>query len=607
MTLKKKMLFGYGAVFILVSVVILWAIVNIIFLGRAAEEILSENYRSILAADNMACSLAAQQRNLLTLLSDEENEQKLLTEIQDTDSLFLQWFSRAQDNVTIEGEQEIVDDIEQAYREYRTLLFGTGVQEFSYAQYQETYEPLSARITSLTDKLLTLNEHTMYNAQNRASAAASRAVWSTSVVAAAAFIIALFFIIVLAEKLVRPLTQFIEASRLISAGDYTTQVPLQTHDELGLLAGEFNLMVSKLKHYHELNIEHILTEKSKSEAILASIEDGLIVFNPDLAVTGINPSAKAIFALDISDYRPLSCEDFIHDPGVCGLIRETVNTGKNPSTEEHDRVLIVEHNDTAKHFLSSVTPIRGKEGEVTGAVLLLRDVTSLKEVERMKSEFIMAASHELRTPLTSLGMSLDLIRRTIEPTLQTREKELLSVASEEVGRMKEIVHNLLDLSRLEAGSIDLQFEKVPISRLFNHVKDIFSSQVEMKGAALEVSEPDSDTVIEADVNKLTWVLSNLISNALRYVRLGGHIRMAALKSRSNLQISVEDDGPGIPVELQSKIFQKFVQAGDGGGSGLGLAICKEIIRAHSGSIWVESEAGEGSTFICMIPISRRAP
>lgn len=262
--------------------------------------------------------------------------------------------------------------------------------------------------------------------------------------------------------------------------------------------------------------------------------------------------------------------------------------------------------EESRHYLFSVTAIRGKDRSLSGIVLLLRDITRIKEVERLKTDFIMAASHELRTPLTSLGMSVDLLLEHAAAGLAEKDRELLQAAHEEVLRMKALISDLLDLSRIEAGRIDLEFDKVPVQTLFDHAKDVFKSQVEMKEVSLGSEKIGDVSPVRADANKITWVLTNLISNALRYVERGGSIRLMAKQARTCVHLSVKDDGPGIPPEYQSKIFQKFVQVKgqETGGTGLGLAICKEIVRAHGSTIWVESSPGKGSTFTFTLPAAQ---
>jgi NtrC-family two-component system sensor histidine kinase KinB len=172
--------------------------------------------------------------------------------------------------------------------------------------------------------------------------------------------------------------------------------------------------------------------------------------------------------------------------------------------------------------------------------------------------------------------------------------------------MKALVNDLLDLSKIEAGKIELEFENVSVQSLFENVQEVFKGQAEMKQVKL-ISELTGDLPkVRADANKVTWVLTNLISNALRYVRQDGQIQIEAKKIGSHVHLSVRDDGPGIPPEYQSRVFQKFVQVKgrQSGGTGLGLAICKEIVRAHGGAIWVESSPGQGSTFTFTLPVAQ---
>ena len=610
MTLKKKILVGYGVAFLLMGLVVVWAVTNLVSLGKASDAILRENYRSILAAENMVDALERQDSGvLLVFLGDSE---KGIHQYRENEAMFLQWLARAKDNITIQGEGDLVHSIEASYAKYRqefsslTDLREAAKQPPQLPYYHKTIFPLFAGVRESCIRLRNLNEETMYAASLKAGYVATRAIWSTVFVAASALIVALVFSLLLAERMVRPLRRFMDASRKISAGDYAVQVPVETDDELGRLAGEFNQMATQLGHYHEMNIEQIISEKTKGEAILSSIEDGLVVFDPDLKVTGINPAGRRILDLEFAEVTNLVCADILPAPNICEMIRRTVETGMQPDVPEEQRIITLQKGERSRHYLFSVTPIRGRERNLSGIVLLLRDVTRLKEVERLKSEFIMAASHELRTPLTGMGMSVDLLLEHASHGLSEKDRELLQAAHEEVHRMKALVNDLLDLSKIEAGRIELEFEKVPVQTLFEHVHEVFKDQAEMKHVKLTI-EPASDLPdVRADANKATWVLTNLVSNALRYVGQDGQIRITAKRIGPHVHFSVRDNGPGIPTEYQSKIFQKFVQVKgqQSGGTGLGLAICKEIVRAHGGAIWVESSPGQGSTFTFTLPVAQ---
>ena len=610
MTLKKKILIGYGVAFVLMGLVVVWAVTNLVSLGKASDAILRENYRSILAAENMVDTLERQDSAvLLILLGDAE---KGIHQFRENESMFLQWLARAKDNITIQGEGELVQSIEANYAKYRrefsarTDLRDAAKPPLQVPYYEEAIFPLFAEVRDWCIRLRNLNEETMYAASLRAGTVANRAIWSTAFVAASALIVALIFSLLLAERIVRPLRRFMDASRKISAGDYAVQVPVETDDELGRLAGEFNQMAAQLGQYHEMNIEQIISEKNKGEAILSNIEDGVVVFDTDLKATGINPAGRRMLDLEFAEVQTLVCADILPAPNVCEMIRRTVETGMQPDVPEEQRIITLQKGERSRHYLFSVTPIRGRDRNLSGIVLLLRDITRLKEVERLKSEFVMAASHELRTPLTGMGMSIDLLLEHAAQGLAEKDRELLQAAHEEVYRMKALVNDLLDLSKIEAGRIELEFEKVPVQTLFEHVQEVFKGQAEMKQVKLTSELAGDLPEVRADANKVAWVLTNLISNALRYVRQDGQIQIAAKKVGPHVHLSVRDNGPGIPPEYQSKIFQKFVQVKgrQSGGTGLGLAICKEIVRAHGGAIWVESSAGQGSTFTFTLPVAQ---
>jgi NtrC-family two-component system sensor histidine kinase KinB len=606
MTLKKKILIGYGVAFALMGLVVAWAVINLVSLGRASGAILSENYRSILAAENMVDALERQDSAILLILLGEKD--KGADQFRENEAVFLEWLARARGNITIAGEAERIRSIEldfAAYRRQFSALIDLRVADGTLPSsvYQQTVYPLFARVRDACINLRKLNEQTMYAASVKAGSVASRAIWSTTAVAAAASIVALIFSLFLAERIVQPVRRFMEASRQISSGDYAVQVPVETGDELGRLAVEFNQMATRLGRYHEMNIEQIIAEKTKGEAILASIEDPLVVFDTGLKITAVNPAAHRMLDLPLSETSAMRCADIMPDAAVCELIRNMVETGVHPAVPDEQRIIVFPDGERRRHYLFSVTAIRGRDRNLTGIVLLLRDVTRLKEVEQLKSEFIMAASHELRTPLTSLGMSVDLLIEHAVQALPEKDRVLLRAAHEEVHRMKALVNDLLDLSRIEAGRIEMEFENLQVQVLFDHVLTIFKSQADMKGVEL-TAEAAGDLPVRADANKITWVLTNLISNALRYVGREGHVRLLARRIGQLVHLSVSDNGPGIPLEYQSRIFQKFVQikGQETDGSGLGLAICKEIVRAHGGAIWVESSPGRGSSFIFTLPV-----
>jgi NtrC-family two-component system sensor histidine kinase KinB len=584
--------------------------VNIVALGRATGSILRENYRSVLAAGNMIYALDRQDRGVLLAVGGDHESG--IREFRDNEAAFLEWLGRAKDNITIPGERTVVEAIESGYAEYRSSLpelidlqtrgLAPGPD---WQHYRTSMHDASAKVRDACLRLHDLNEATMYAASAHASHVAGRAIWSTTLVAFSSLLAALMFSQAFAERMTRPLRRFVSASRRISSGDYVVQVPVEGGKELRHLAREFNEMATKLRHYQQMNIGQIIAEQEKGEAILSSIEDGLIVFDPGLNVTTMNPAARHLLHLESDGRTGLTCEDVLRTPSACELVRQTVAQGVQPEMPDEARVIAVPGKRGTRQYLMSATAVRGRVQGLHGVVVLLRDITRLREVERLKSDFIMAASHELRTPLTGLAMSIDLLLERERENSTNGDRELLRVAHEEVHRMQALVNDLLDLSRIEAGKIEMEFERVSASSLFHRVQGIFRGQVETKAVELTATVAPDLPDIRADATKITWVLTNLISNALRYVNQGGRITLSAELIGRHVHVVVRDDGPGIPVEYQMRIFEKFVQVEgrEGGGTGLGLAICKEIIRAHGGTIWVDSTPGQGSTFTFTVPVA----
>ena len=611
MNLKKKILIGYGVALTLMGLVVTWAILNLWSLGETTNAILHDYYRSILAVENMQDALGRQDSGILLMFMGDI--EKGISQYRENEILFLEGLDRAKKSITVQGESEVILELEKLYSDYQkqfiVLTSGQDQIQHTHPLTLETYKkiilPVFSEVKATCLQLRNMNEETMYVVSEKAGQISRRAIGSTVFVASVASILALVFSLVFAEKLVLPLRRFVDAAQKISTGEYSVQLSVETTDELGQLAVEFNRMTAQLRQYHLMNVHRIIAEKNKADAILASIEDGLVVFDKESKVTGINPAGRRILNFNFEEQDVYSCAQLLPAQNVCETIAETIKTGKPSDIPDDERIITLEWEGTKRHYLFSVTAIGQNNQTLSGVVLLLKDITQLREVERLKNEFVMAASHELRTPLTSLGMGIDLLLEHAVQFLPDKEKELLEAAHDEVHRMKAMVHDLLDLAKIEAGRIELEFENIPVATLFEHAQNTFKSQVNMKQVLLSIDNTESLPPVRADANKIVWVLSNLISNALRYVDQGSYIRLAAKRVDDTVHISVEDDGIGIPPEHQTRIFQKFVQVNkqESGRTGLGLAISKEIVRAHGGSIWVESCPGKGSTFTFTVPIS----
>ncbi|MFB3884692.1 MAG: ATP-binding protein [Thermodesulfobacteriota bacterium] len=608
-TLRKKIFIGYGITLVLMVLILVWAFFNLWQLGQASDAILTENYKSILAAENMVYAIERQDSAILLVFAGYEEEG--WKQFRENEREFIQWLARAKDNITLEGEADIVNMIEAEYSKYLNHVLQlrpipTAGPRNRGPFYHETILPSFLSVRNTCIRLREINQQNMFQVSDRARYISKRAIWSMATIGIVAVGIGVVFSLILSNLLTKPVRQMAEAAQKIAEGNYDIQVSARSSDELGHLAEEFNLMTQRLKGFHDLNIEQIIAEKQKSEAVIRSIDDGIILVDAEFKITGMNPMARRI--LDTPPEGPQNRHflELVKSEPLFRYIQQSMETAKSPSIEEKENVFTVERDGTRYHYQFSITPVRGKKGVLIGVVLLLRDVTRLAELDRLKNEFVMTASHELRTPLTSIGMSIDLLMESAKKKLDATEQELLSAAHEDLQRLKALVNNLLDLSRIEAGKMEMEFASVSVRLLFEKAVSILKAQAEEKGVALSSHSPEQIPDVQADLDKIIWVLTNLISNALHYTSPGGHVRLLAESFFPYIQISVQDNGPGIPFEYQSKIFDKFVQIkGDKvlGGSGLGLAICKELVRAHGGTIWVESVPGSGSTFTFTLPVA----
>jgi NtrC-family two-component system sensor histidine kinase KinB len=612
-SLRKKIFIGYGIALALMILVFMWALVNLLGLGKASEAILRENYKSILAAENMVYAIERQDSaTLLLFLGYEEQGWK---QFRENESFFYQWLARAKDNITIEGEERIVKTIENEYNTYLNHIaelkpvYKSNLQKTA-TFYHETILPAFNSVRNACIHLREINQETMFRASERARQIAKRAIWSMVFIGSAAIGIGLGFSLFLSNLLVRPARQMMEATKKISEGNYDVEISIQSSDELGDLSYDFNEMIKKLKAYHDLNIDQIMAEKRKSDAIIRSIDDGIVVVDNEFKVTDMNPTAAKALNIEPDQIQNKHFLEVVKNEMLFNYVKQSVETGQPPSIEERKTIFTIEQGEKQRHYQFSITPVHGKPGALLGVVLLLRDITRLTELDRLKSEFVMTASHELRTPLTSIGISIKLLLERTMEKLNEKDRQLLLAAHEDLQRLKTLVSNLLDLSKIEAGKMEMEFENISLYTLCQNAVVILKSQIDAKGIHLTLDLPQNLPNARADTNKITWVLTNLITNALHYTESGGSIRLSAEHFGPYIHVSVSDNGPGIPFEVQSKIFDKFVQIKSDkalGGSGLGLTICKEIVRAHGGTIWVESTPGEGSTFTFTLVPQQKSP
>jgi PAS domain S-box-containing protein len=348
----------------------------------------------------------------------------------------------------------------------------------------------------------------------------------------------------------------------------------------------------------------ILEEKTKTQAVIESSEDGLILLDSSGLVVHANEVACAILGIRRDDMVARHFDDLRTGQPHYLRIRSAVRDALARPERETDRVeltLFLRGRD--HYFVLRPTSFRAPDGSPGGLILALQDVTYLRDQEARREALVATLSHELRTPIASLSMAQELLARD-DKNFSDEQRELLEAVREDVVRLQDVAQHLLDLSRTRAMTIAFERRKVEMRDVISRVIEIFTPQAREKGVTIHAAIPERGLAVTGDETKLTWAVSNLLSNALRYTPVAGRIEVEATSRAEDVTVAVSDTGPGIPPEQSERIFERFVQTPDGGGigsAGLGLAIVRDIVQAHGGRIHLESVVGRGSRFVIEIP------
>ena len=377
-----------------------------------------------------------------------------------------------------------------------------------------------------------------------------------------------------------------------------TILPLDQRQLLEAMARQAAVAIERTR------VDVVLEEKAKTEAVIEASEDGLIVLDPAGVVLHMNEVACAILELEHGQVLGQRFEDLgTSHPHYLRLRAAVRDLVAHPEREGERIEIALFLRGRDHYFVLRPTPYRTRDGSHAGLILTLQDVTYLRDQEARREALIATLSHELRTPITSLNMALDLLQRS-DLTLTPDQRNLLDAAREDVGRLQDVAQRLLDLSRIRAAHIALERQTVDLRDPIQRAVRIFALQAQEKGVTIEAKVPSESLTIVGDPTKLTWAVSNLLSNALRYTPAGGTVRLEAMSHDGRVLVSVADTGPGIPPEQRERIFEPFAQlaeAGDTGAAGLGLAIVRDIVQAHGGRIHLQSAVGKGSRFTLELP------
>ncbi len=600
--LRVKILGAQAANLALVLVVWFGAYYLLAHLGRSAESILSENYRSIEAASAMRLALARQDADQLALLRG--SREGAVRDFATAQNEFARWLGVAKDNITIKGEASAAVAVESLYVDYIAehvrLLAALQANPLSAPSVDSSRSAgLRAAIDAELDHLVRLNRDQMYEASQRTRRTARDSMAATVLAGIIALTGGILLSAWLSKRISAPVRNLTALAREVAEGNLDAYIRPGGSDEIGQLSAQFDRMVKRLKEYRDMDIARIVAERTRADAILESIDDGVVTFDSDFRVTSANLAAGRSLGVGPDSLVGKHCLEAVRDERLFGGLKRAFETGARAAGDEAE--LAVDRDGQKRYYHYSFTPMRTADGRHLGVVLLLQDISKFRELDRLRTEFVMTASHELKTPLTSLMMAVRLLGET---PLSPRQQELVTMANEESDRLKNTVYELLDLSRIESGRIEMQPQRVELALLFDRAQQAVQQQAAGRGIELARAVEPGLPELHVDPDKILLVLANLLTNAVRYSPDRGLVRLEARSSRDRVFVSVVDQGPGIAPEHQSRVFEPFFRIGgpgQQGGTGLGLAIAREIVRAHRGAIWVESEPGRGSRFTFSLP------
>ncbi len=569
----------------------LYALPRVYELGTSIRETLHRNYVSIEAAQHMHDALRGLQ------LAERDGHAR--DAVADSRANFMHWMDIEDHDFTELGEPELAHDIENRGRR----LFDEIAAAPPGTRHDAEFDELHARL----DDLIAMNQAAMWRADSRAVGLGRRLTYEFAASLLVLLVTGAALSSALGWALTRPLTEL--AERLRGLSQRRTQVRLgpQPLAELEAVAREFNQMAEQLEQYEKLNVERLLYEKRKTEAIIESLEDGVVLIDSAGIVTHINEIAALIMDIEPADALGSPFDDLSSNSPHYRRVRDALR-GLRRAAPDGPRTEVQLHVRGRDHsYVLKPIALHRAEGAALGTLLILQDVTYLRDQDRARSNLVETLSHELRTPLTSLALSAQLLQRE-EASLDSRQREFLRTILEECARMKQLTDNLLNLARGELASISLKRERLDLARVAEEVAGRFRLQAEEKHVALERHITEVPPV-SGDPVKLSWVVSNLIGNALRYTPQGGSIEVMTGWADDTVRLEVADSGPGIAPELRDYVFERFAQYGDGeekGSAGLGLAIVKDIVMAHGGRIFVTGNTPVGSRFVVQLPASREA-
>ena len=409
----------------------------------------------------------------------------------------------------------------------------------------------------------------------------------------------------------RPLRRLLAAIRKADQQDFTGSIPAGGAGELGQVAQAFNHVLAQLRDYRTSTVAQFRAERDRLTSVVNALDEGLLVVDEHRCIIVANPVMSHLLGLPATQLTGHLATEVAARSELAAklLVPLEVPATQRPAAAPMLALPQPNGSETYYHLLiKEVLSINEftQQRETMGEVLTLRDVSEYRRLDQVKWRFLTTVSQELHGPLSLMQLSLHRLGASQAGPLTPEQHNIVYTLARESKHLLKVVHELLDVSQLEQGTIQLNFQVARLPELVQFVVDTIRPQLRPKRLALAVEVPAALPAVRADVEKTTWVLLSLLANAIRYAHLQDtlHIRASLLPDGQHVQVAVQDQGPGIAPDRQELIFQRFTQVPSQGGSGLGLSIAREFMTSQGGQLGVVSELGQGSTFVLTLPVSR---
>ncbi len=423
---------------------------------------------------------------------------------------------------------------------------------------------------------------------------------------------ALFAVLVLMwlpNYVTAPIKKFAKSISSIAEGDFSTRLRVDRRDEFGQLALSFNEMASQLESYSAQNVNELITSRNRLETLVDHLDDFILGMDTERRIVFINTPMANYLGVDAQEVMGQYMPDLaLTNPRVSALF-QPIALGLRSAIEP------ISYTDSQNktYFLQervvrlSREEASGLTNEGEGYIILLSDVTDYEEKTTRQTDFLATLSHEMKTPIAAIKMSVNLLEDTRLGELDEDQLELTQTIKSNNQRLLRMINEVLRLSQNEAGETTLQLQQLELPSVYDRARERLITHARNKSIKLSLITSSDLPIIEGDMERLSWVISNLLSNSIRYAPFESTITTTIRPVAGGVQLSVSDEGTGIAVADRERIFEKYARAANDKtkGTGLGLAICREYIEAHGGRIYVDPTYNTGARLVVELP--RRMP